>query len=113
MVGGTKPGRIGAITAKDRKLRLIVAVDRSFGSLEARRAATGEARLRGWPQPYGSTRTAPVGVGGQITGVDESPTVQLRAIDWPVLGCVSGIPAGGQNTPWSVRVGFTAPPAPC
>jgi hypothetical protein len=58
--------------------------------------------------PYGATRTSPVTVGGRITGVDESLTIQVHALGWPLLGEVTGIPAGGQQSPWSVQVLFTA-----
>src|SRR6266498_1095438 len=58
---------------------------------------------------YGATVSSPVTVGGRITGVDESLRVQVRALGAPLLGQVGGIPAGGQDTPWSARVAFTAP----
>jgi N-acetylneuraminic acid mutarotase len=57
---------------------------------------------------YGATVASPVTVGGQITGVDESLRVQVRALGTPVLGQVTGIPAGGQGSPWSAQVPFTA-----
>jgi Galactose oxidase, central domain len=57
---------------------------------------------------YGTTVVSPVTVGGRITGVDESLRVQVRAIGTPVLGQVTGIPAGGEGSPWSAQVGFTA-----
>jgi len=58
---------------------------------------------------YGATVSSPVTVGGRITGVDESLRVQVRALGAPLLGQLGGIPAGGQDTPWSARVAFTAP----
>ena len=57
---------------------------------------------------YGAQASSPVTVGGTITGVDESLHVQVRQPDFPgKLGDVSGIPAGGQNTPWHATVSFT------
>jgi len=58
---------------------------------------------------YGTTVVSPVTVGGQITGVDESLRVQVRALGRPVVGQVTGIPAGGERSPWSARVQFSAP----
>jgi hypothetical protein len=60
---------------------------------------------------YGTTVVSPVAVGGRITGVDESLRVQVRALGKPLLGEVSGIPAGGDRSPWSAQVRFTAPAA--
>jgi hypothetical protein len=59
---------------------------------------------------YGARVSSPVVVGGRITGVDESVSVQLRALgqDGPV-GRLPAVAAGGRNTPWSVRVPFQAP----
>jgi hypothetical protein len=57
---------------------------------------------------YGTHVNSPVAVGGTITGVDESLHVQVRQPDFPgKLGEVSGIPAGGQNSPWQATVPFT------
>ena len=57
---------------------------------------------------YGAKVGSPVTVGGTITGVDESLHVQVRQPDFPgKLGEVSGIPAGGQNTPWHATVPFS------
>jgi hypothetical protein len=59
---------------------------------------------------YGSTVTSPVTMGGRITGVDESLHLQVRSLTASgVVGAVYGIPAGGDNTPWSGRVSFSAP----
>ena len=58
---------------------------------------------------YGSTVSSPVTVGGRITGVDESLRVQVLHINDKAIGKTSGIPAGGQNTPWSTTVSFNAP----
>jgi len=59
---------------------------------------------------YGATVASPVTIGGRITGVDESLRVQVRRLaDEKVVGQSGGIPAGGQNTPWTARVSFTAP----
>lgn len=59
--------------------------------------------------PYGATVVSPIAVGGQITGVDESLRVQVRALGKPLLAEVTGIPAGGQRSPWSAQVRFAAP----
>lgn len=54
---------------------------------------------------YGVTVTGNrLTVGGRITGVDESLSVQVRGPDGTLLGSVSGVPAGGENTPWSLTV---------
>jgi hypothetical protein len=56
---------------------------------------------------YGTKVTSPVTVGGRITGVDESILVQVRqpSSERP-LGSAPGVPAGGENQPWSTRVSF-------
>jgi hypothetical protein len=60
---------------------------------------------------YGATAASPVTVGGRITGVDESIRVQVRH---PGAGAPLGerccLPGGGENTPWSAKVPFTAQP---
>ncbi len=59
---------------------------------------------------YGAAVSSPMTVGGRITGVDESLSVQVRTLGQPApVGRVGGIPAGGQNMPWSVHVPFRAP----
>lgn len=56
---------------------------------------------------YGSRVSAPVTVGGRITGVDESIRVQIRQTSsGSVLGRSPNVPAGGQNAPWSTTVAF-------
>lgn len=62
---------------------------------------------------YGAAVRSPMTVGGRITGVDENIRVQVRqpATDKP-LGESAGVPAGGQSTPWSVRVSFHGATAP-
>lgn len=59
---------------------------------------------------YGGTVTSPLRAGGVITGVDESLHVIVvgPAASTP-LGEVTGIPAGGERTPWTADVAFTAP----
>lgn len=57
---------------------------------------------------YGSRVASPVTVGGHISGVDEN----IRVSVWQLpsahpLGQSTGIPAGGQNQPWSGSVRFT------
>jgi hypothetical protein len=61
---------------------------------------------------YGAAVRSPVTVGGRITGVDESLILQVRSLraSGP-LGAMNGIPAGGQNAPWSVSVPFVEQPA--
>jgi hypothetical protein len=62
---------------------------------------------------YGATARSPMTVGGRITGVDESIRVQVRQPSTASpLGESAGIPAGGQSTPWSVRVPFHGATAP-
>lgn len=57
---------------------------------------------------YGSAITSPLTAGGRITGVDESLRVQVRRSDLPQpAGEVSGIPAGGTNSPWTATVPLT------
>ncbi|MFC0432018.1 hypothetical protein [Kutzneria buriramensis] len=59
---------------------------------------------------YGAIASPPVTVGGRITGVDESLRIQvLRLADENAIGQAGGIPAGGQNAPWTAQVSFTAP----
>jgi len=58
---------------------------------------------------YGARITSPVTVGGRITGVDESLRIQVRGNDRDgLLGETAGIPAGGENRPWSATVSFRA-----
>ncbi|WP_088320389.1 hypothetical protein [Kineosporia sp. R_H_3] len=59
---------------------------------------------------YGSTVTSPMTVGGRITGVDESLVVAVRSLPGtdPLVE-TEGVPAGGEDTPWRMRVPFTAP----
>lgn len=58
---------------------------------------------------YGSVVTSPMGVGGRITGVDESITVQVRTAT-SVVGTRCCLPAGGTDSPWSTTVTMVAPP---
>jgi hypothetical protein len=59
---------------------------------------------------YGATVSSPLTVGGRITGVDESlrVTVVGPASATP-LAEVVGIPAGGEQTPWTATLRFAAP----
>jgi hypothetical protein len=60
---------------------------------------------------YGSTVRSPIGAGGQITGVDESITVQVLTLSSPTpVGRTCCHPAGGVQSPWSVSVPFNAAP---
>lgn len=58
---------------------------------------------------YGSTVDSPVTVGGRITGVDENIHVRVLELRRAQVGETGGIPSGGQNTPWTARVPFSAP----
>lgn len=58
---------------------------------------------------YGSVVTSPLRVGGRITGVDENLRVLvLTPHATAPLYASSGIPAGGQRTPWATTVRFRA-----
>ncbi|MFF2549657.1 hypothetical protein ACFVUS_01605 [Nocardia sp. NPDC058058] len=58
---------------------------------------------------YGAKVNSPLAVGGHVTGVDESLRVQVRQLGkGQPVGEIPGIPAGGQNSPWSGSVPFTA-----
>ncbi len=63
---------------------------------------------------YGSTVTAPLTVGGRISGVDESIHVWLRTTSGINRGQVVGEsccqPAGGDKSMWTATVSTTAPP---
>ncbi len=63
---------------------------------------------------YGTTVTASLTAGGRITGVDESIHVQVRPAAGSSGGQVAGesccLPAGGQNSPWTVNVKISARP---
>jgi hypothetical protein len=54
---------------------------------------------------YGTTVSAPVTVGGKITGVDESIRVEVRQLPG-VLGESCCLAAGGEDTPWSTTVPY-------
>jgi len=53
---------------------------------------------------YGATVTSPMTVGGRITGVDENLRVTIWRLGGGKVGESGGVPAGGQNTPWSAAV---------
>ena len=55
---------------------------------------------------YGDGVTSPMTVGGRITGVDESISVAVRVLDGSV-DQVGPVPAGGQDTPWTMTVPYT------
>jgi len=58
----------------------------------------------------GSTVTAPLTVGGHITGVDENIRVAIRQLSSEApLGQSAGVPAGGKNQPWTTSVPFSRP----
>ncbi|MFI6674271.1 hypothetical protein [Kribbella sp. NPDC050470] len=56
---------------------------------------------------YGAKVTSPITVGGRITGVDESIVVEVRqpSSEQPI-GRAPGVPAGGENQPWSTSISF-------
>ena len=58
---------------------------------------------------YGASVSSPLSAGGRITGVDEALRVAVIDGDGRTLGQVTGVPAGGSNTPWSATVGYTQP----
>ncbi|MEO5874342.1 MAG: hypothetical protein ABIS86_19430 [Streptosporangiaceae bacterium] len=60
---------------------------------------------------YGASASSPVTVGGRITGVDESIRITVRRVggDKPV-GTFCCLGTGGQRSPWSAKVSFTATP---
>jgi hypothetical protein len=58
---------------------------------------------------YAARVSSPLTAGGRITGVDEALHVAVIDGNGRTLGQVSGIPAGGNNTPWSARVDYTRP----
>jgi hypothetical protein len=59
---------------------------------------------------YGAAVTSPFGVGGLITGVDESLRIKVLATGSSTpLAQVGGLPAGGTRLPWSTRLTVTAP----
>lgn len=58
---------------------------------------------------YGTLVRSPVTVGGLVTGVDENLRVQVRELDRDgAIGQSAGVPAGGDRTPWTTKVSFTA-----
>lgn len=58
---------------------------------------------------YGTTVTSPVKIGGKITGVDENLRAEVRTLGTAAaVGSAGGVPAGGQATPWSFTVPFSA-----
>ncbi|HET8641085.1 MAG TPA: hypothetical protein VFM37_04060 [Pseudonocardiaceae bacterium] len=62
---------------------------------------------------YGAKVSSPMTVGGRITGVDESIRVQVRQPASPApIGETEGLPAGGENTPWSTTVEYHGATAP-
>jgi hypothetical protein len=56
---------------------------------------------------YGSTVASPMTVGGRITGVDERVVVTLHAQSGGLQAAPAAVPAGGDRSPWSVRVLFS------
>ncbi|MCE5291964.1 MAG: hypothetical protein LLG14_22355 [Nocardiaceae bacterium] len=57
---------------------------------------------------YGVKVSSPVQVGGRISGVDESLKVEVKTNSESHAGVVSGISAGGDMSPWSASVPFSA-----
>lgn len=62
---------------------------------------------------YGAKVSDQITVGGRITGVDENIVVQVRQqASRQLIGSAPGVPAGGQDQPWSTRVTITGATAP-
>lgn len=62
---------------------------------------------------YGAKVSDQFTVGGRITGVDENIVVQVRQVaSKQLVGSIPGVPAGGENQPWSTRVTITGATAP-
>jgi hypothetical protein len=60
---------------------------------------------------YGTAVRSPIVAGGQITGVDESITVQVLTASSPApVGRSCCHPAGGTQSPWTVPVTYHAAP---
>ncbi len=58
---------------------------------------------------YGTMVGSPVAVGGKVTGVDESLVIRVLRLGSGEVGRSPGVPAGGQNSPWSTTMPFDAP----
>jgi hypothetical protein len=59
---------------------------------------------------YGAHVSTRMTVGGRITGVDEFIRVQVRQLSSASpVGVAPGVPAGGQNQPWSTTVSTHGP----
>ncbi|MFD4240562.1 hypothetical protein ACFWP3_02985 [Streptomyces sp. NPDC058525] len=62
---------------------------------------------------YGATASSPLGVGGRITGVDESIRVDVREPSSArPLGTACCTPGGGSDQPWTATVSYTRPADP-
>lgn len=62
---------------------------------------------------YGAKVSSPVTVGGRITGVDENIRVQVhQPQSSSPIGDAPGVPAGGEDTPWSTTVSYQGATAP-
>jgi hypothetical protein len=62
---------------------------------------------------YGASITSPLSVSGLITGVDENVKVRVQQLHANgYLGESAGVPAGGQNQPWSTTMTFAPPTDP-
>lgn len=60
---------------------------------------------------YGSTVSSPVLVGGSISGVDENIRVEARTLgSSDPVGVSCCRPAGGDRSPWQLRVPFSSAP---
>jgi hypothetical protein len=58
---------------------------------------------------YSARASSPLTAAGRLTGVDEALRVAVIDSNGQRLGEVSGVPAGGSNTPWSATVSYTRP----
>lgn len=62
---------------------------------------------------YGAKVSGRITVGGRITGVDENINVQVRQLaSRQLVGSAPGVPAGGQNQPWSTHVTISGATGP-
>ena len=103
-VGAARPDGTAATAAVVHLARLGAGADAPWEVV-----GTRDSTLTLTTPAYGATVSSPVTVGGRVTGVDESLAVQVRSRQGRLLGRVRGLPAGGDRTPWSAQVAYSAP----
>jgi hypothetical protein len=104
-VGWSSPNEATATVAVLHLIRLGAGQDAPWVVV-----GTDDSRLVLQRPGYGSAVTSPLRVGGVITGVDESLRIRVLApTSSRPLGEVGGVPAGGEHTPWSATLTFSAP----